>query len=242
MNAMPCDEYVPPLETVFIVEAVSERAIVPVRSPLAPKIATRSSTITSSAITKAKRKARKKNQLERSTSKGITGGYILRGRGEVRSGGAIVPIGNSRTCMADACRVVAHELKVSISERVCREGLRCALTDPSMTDAHAFMRMHGIKLTHHQALDGSVKGLLSQPTGVFLIRLEIILDGGESDFHMLAYNAGSKLMFDNEPGAKVPEIEPSDWASSATAVKIYKHMFPNAFEIIQKSVFQASII
>jgi hypothetical protein len=143
MNAMPCDEYVPPLETVFIVEAVSERAIVPVRSPLAPKIATRSSTITSSAITKAKRKARKKNQLERSTSKGITGGYILRGRGEVRSGGAIVPIGNSRTCMADACRVVAHELKVSISERVCREGLRCALTDPSMTDAHAFMRMHG---------------------------------------------------------------------------------------------------
>ena len=171
------------------------------------------------------------------------GGFTLEARGRVRASGELVPVGTTRTCLPDALWVVlwltSPDLKLELEQ--VRMALDCGPdTDPTAAMALEYASRFGLTLEYERALKGSPAGLFRRTQGAYLVRLEIVCDGG-TDWHYVAYNAVTGRLIDNEPGAKVPLVNNDDRVSTKRAIKVFRQYFPNAKKIYVDAVHVAKV-
>jgi len=183
-----------------------------------------------------KRKAKEANKKAEADD----GGFTMVNRSTARMMGIRVPVGDERTCLADALWVClcAFLCNLQLQQRDVQMALMSADDDqdPSVAMANEYALQHGVQICFQRGLSSPVM-LFRQLDGVFLVRLAISTEGG-TDYHFVAYLAKHGFVIDNFPGKRVPARDDADRTNNQEAVKVFFKLFPGATQIQMTSVHQ----
>ena len=152
----------------------------------------------------------------------------------------------ARTCLPDAVYALLCNFDPSLEPRLTaiavRDAFITAVGDPTQAMAKQFAALHGVRLVHQPRMTGSPKSLLSETSGVFLVRLRLEVPDGSSDYHYVVYEARRALVIDNSPRLQLPDIKDEDRADNRSAIRVFFHYFPNATAILVASVLRAEVL
>ena len=109
-------------------------------------------------------------------------------------------------------------------------GLQCVSVKTFMTGKNSLWQLPG----------GVMVNLLRLTVGVFLIHLKIYCTDGDTDNHMVEYNANLGRITDNNRDADVVLIDDNDRVSSSNAYKVFYYFFPHSKYMEVSNVYQLS--